>query len=78
MTYEFRQVGDGGKTAATDLFYKEEIQLALRNRGMPLEGLRYDITPGGCTTFSSTSTFPKLTRADGRSKSAAWFGVPLS
>ena len=47
MTYEFRQVGDGGKTAATDLFYREEIQLALRNRGMPLEGLRYDITPAG-------------------------------
>ena len=47
MTYEFRQVGDGGKTAATDLFYKEEIQLALRNRGMPLEGLRYDLTPTG-------------------------------
>ena len=47
MTYEFRQVGDGGKTAATDLFYREEIQLALRNRGMPLEGLRYDLTPTG-------------------------------
>ena len=45
--YEFRQVGDGDKTAKTDLFYPEEIQLALRNRGMPLEGLRYDITPTG-------------------------------
>ena len=46
-TYEFRPVGDGDKTAKTDLFYKEEIQLALRNRGMPLEGLHYDITPTG-------------------------------
>ena len=45
--YEFRPVGDGDKTAKTDLFYKEEIQLALRNRGMPLEGLNYDITPTG-------------------------------
>ena len=45
--YEFRPVGDGGKTATTDLFYREEVQLALRNRGMPLEGLRYDITPTG-------------------------------
>ena len=45
--YEFRSVGDGDKTAKTDLFYKEEIQLALRNRGMPLEGLHYDITPTG-------------------------------
>jgi DMSO/TMAO reductase YedYZ molybdopterin-dependent catalytic subunit len=25
----------------------EELQLATRNRGMPLEGLRYDITPVG-------------------------------
>ena len=47
VSYEFRQVGDGDKTASADLFYKEEIQLALRNRGMPLEGLRYDVTPTG-------------------------------
>ena len=47
MSYEFRPVGDGGKTAATELFYREEVQLALRNRGMPLEGLSYDITPTG-------------------------------
>ena len=46
-SYEFRLVGDGGKTAATELFYREEVQLALRNRGMPLEGLSYDITPTG-------------------------------
>src|SRR6185369_15574274 len=25
----------------------EELQLAARNKGMPLEGLRYDITPTG-------------------------------
>jgi len=25
----------------------EELQLAARNRGMPLEALRYDITPTG-------------------------------
>ena len=25
----------------------EELQLATRNRGMPLEGLRYDVTPVG-------------------------------
>ena len=47
VSYEFRPVGDGDKTAKTDLFYREEIQLALRNRGMPLEGLRYDVTPTG-------------------------------
>jgi len=25
----------------------EELQLAARNHGMPLEGLRYDVTPAG-------------------------------
>ena len=43
----FRTVGDGSGLAQEDTFHKEEVQLALRNRGMPLEGLRYPITPTG-------------------------------
>ncbi len=43
----FGAVGEGSDLAPGDGFYKEEVQLALRNRGMPLEGLRYDITPVG-------------------------------
>ncbi len=43
----FPEVGDGTGLAPADTFYKEEVQLALRNRGMPLEGLRYPITPTG-------------------------------
>ena len=43
----FPTVGDGSGLAQTDELYKEELQLALRNRGMPLEGLRYPITPTG-------------------------------
>ena len=43
----FPSVGDGSELAPGDSFYKEEVQLALRNRGMPLEGLRYPITPTG-------------------------------
>ena len=43
----FPPVGDGGGMAEPDAFYKEDVQLALRNRGMPLEGLRYPITPTG-------------------------------
>ncbi len=31
----------------TDDFTREELQLAARNHGMPLEGLRYDVTPIG-------------------------------
>jgi len=44
---QFPIVGDGTAFAQTDNFYKEELQLAARNRGMPLEGLRYPITPTG-------------------------------
>jgi len=40
-------VGDGTGLAQTDRLYKEELQLALRNKGMPLEALRYPITPTG-------------------------------
>lgn len=44
---QFPTIGDGSGFAQTEGFYKEELQLALRNRGMPLEGLRYPITPAG-------------------------------
>ena len=43
----FPAVGDGSGLAPADSFYRQGIQLALRNRGMPLEGLRYPITPTG-------------------------------
>ena len=43
----FRTVGDGSGLTHEDLFSREEVQLALRNRGMPLEGLRYPVTPTG-------------------------------
>ena len=43
----FRAVGDGSGLSHTNTYYEEELALAFRNRGMPLEGLRYDITPTG-------------------------------
>lgn len=43
----FPVVGGGGKLAPGDTFYREEVQLASRNRGTLLEGLRYPITPTG-------------------------------
>jgi DMSO/TMAO reductase YedYZ molybdopterin-dependent catalytic subunit len=39
--------GPGVDFAPAEQFFRQEIQLALRNHGMPLEGLRYDITPTG-------------------------------
>jgi DMSO/TMAO reductase YedYZ molybdopterin-dependent catalytic subunit len=43
----FRTVGDGSGIDHDGRFYREEIQLAFRNRGIFLEGLRYPITPTG-------------------------------
>ena len=43
----FRTVGDGSGLSQADIFSREEVQLANRNRGMPLEALRYPITPTG-------------------------------
>ncbi|HUO86551.1 MAG TPA: sulfite oxidase [Thermoanaerobaculia bacterium] len=40
-------VGDGEGLARGETFFREELQLATRNRGMPLEALRYPITPTG-------------------------------
>jgi len=41
------QFGEGGRLVEDQRFYLEEVKLANRNRGMPLEGLRYDVTPTG-------------------------------
>ncbi len=43
----FRSIPDTRERDAVDLFHREELQLALRNRGMPLEAMRYPITPSG-------------------------------
>lgn len=43
----FPKVGDGSGLAPDEKVFQEELQLALRNRGMPLEALRYDVTPTG-------------------------------
>jgi DMSO/TMAO reductase YedYZ molybdopterin-dependent catalytic subunit len=43
----FPTVGDGSGIAENESFYREEVNLGLRNHGMPLEGLRYPITPTG-------------------------------
>ena len=43
----FPSIPDVSQRDAVDLFHREELQLALRNRGMPLEAMRYPITPSG-------------------------------
>jgi DMSO/TMAO reductase YedYZ molybdopterin-dependent catalytic subunit len=44
---KFKTVGDRSGLEKDHRFHKEELQLAFRNRGMPLEALRYPITPTG-------------------------------
>jgi DMSO/TMAO reductase YedYZ molybdopterin-dependent catalytic subunit len=44
---QFVTVGDGTGFAQTESLYREELQLALRNKGIPLEGIRYPVTPTG-------------------------------
>jgi DMSO/TMAO reductase YedYZ molybdopterin-dependent catalytic subunit len=43
----FPSIGDGSGLAHSDRLYREELSLAARNRGMPLEALRDPITPTG-------------------------------
>lgn len=40
-------VGDGSGIETDKELHTEELQLALRNKAMPLEALRYDVTPAG-------------------------------
>ena len=42
-----RKVGDGTGLSNNELIYPEELALAFRNRGLPLEGIRYPVTPTG-------------------------------
>ena len=62
----FRTVGDGGHLAPGDSFYREEVQLALRNRGMPLEALRYPITPTGIHYLLMHFDIPEVDAGDWR------------
>ena len=66
----FPTVGDGSGLAQTDGLYKEELQLALRNRGMPLEALRYSITPTGLHYLFINYHIPDVKADNGRLKFA--------
>src|SRR6266550_1588985 len=60
----FPPVGDGSGLGPDDTFYKEELQLAFHNRGMPLEGLRYPITPTGMHYLLIHFDIPEVTASD--------------
>lgn len=62
----FRTVGDGSGIAPDETFYREEVQLGLRNHGMPLEGLRYTITPTGMHYLLVHFDIPDVAESDWR------------
>jgi DMSO/TMAO reductase YedYZ molybdopterin-dependent catalytic subunit len=73
----FPTVGDGSGLAQTDELYKEELQLALRNRGMPLEALRYPITPTGLHYLLIHYDIPEVNADQWRLKIAGLVAKPL-
>jgi len=76
-TKYFSTVGDGTGLAQTDELYKEELQLALRNRGMPLEALRYPITPTGLHYLLIHYDIPEVNAEQWRLKIGGVVGKPL-
>lgn len=74
----FPVVGEGTGLAPADTFYQEEIQLALRNHGMPLEGLRYPITPTGMHYLLVHFDIPEVDVTQWRLKVGGLVSRPLS
>ncbi len=77
-TSRFPPVGDGSGLAGPGHFYREEVQLALRNRGMPLEGLRYPITPTGMHYLLVHFDIPGLEASEWRLDVGGLVQRPLS
>ena len=75
---QFRTVGDGSGIEKVDLFYRDELQLALRNPGMPLEGLRYTITPTGMHYLLIHFDIPEVDAARWRLSFGGLISKPLS
>ncbi len=74
---QFPTVGDGSGLAPGTGFYQEEVQLALRNRGMPLEGMRYPVTPTGMHYLLVHFDIPDIRAADWRLKVGGLVANPL-
>lgn len=74
----FRTVGDGSGFSRDDTLYPEELQLALRNRGMPLEALRYPITPTGIHYLLVHYDIPEIDAGAWRLTVSGLVATPLS
>lgn len=75
---KFKTVGDGSGLEKDHRFHKEELQLAFRNRGMPLEAMRYSITPTGMHYLLIHFDIPDVTVEDWRLKIGGLVSNPVS
>ena len=74
----FPIVGDGSGLSRENTFYREELQLALRNKGMPLEAQRYPITPVGMHYLLVHFDIPEVIEAAWRLEVNGLVKNPLS
>jgi DMSO/TMAO reductase YedYZ molybdopterin-dependent catalytic subunit len=74
----FRTVGDGSGIAENESFYREEVNLSLRNHGMPLEGLNYPITPTGMHYVLVHFDIPAVEETEWHLEMGGLFEKPLN
>ena len=67
-----------GAPEADDRFYREEVALALRNRGLPLEAMRYPLTPTGLHYLLIHFDVPAVAVSDWRLNIDGLVNNPLS
>lgn len=71
-------VGNGSGIEAQELLHQEELQLALRNKAMPLEALRYDVTPTGMHYTLIHYDIPAVVAPNWRVEIGGLVGKPVS
>jgi len=76
--YQFPAIGDGSSLDSEGRFFREELQLAFRNPALPLEALRYDVTPIGLHYTLSHYDIPALDPASWRLAIEGCVGTSLT
>ncbi|MEA2695242.1 MAG: hypothetical protein QOJ16_4629, partial [Acidobacteriota bacterium] len=71
-------VGDGSGIESNRRLHREELQLAFRNKALPLEGLRYDVTPTGMHYTMTHFDIPSVDTASWRLEVGGQVHNPLS
>lgn len=75
--FDLPVVGNGSGLDADEKFFREELQLAFRNKAMPLEGLRYYRTPTGMHYTLTHFDIPEVDPREWRLSVGGWVGNPL-